>query len=576
MRFRVLALDYDGTITTDGTIDPRVRESIAKARARGMTVLIATGRRIPHLRSDCGDLTFVDGIVAENGAVIVIPSTGEATRLAEAPPEAFARELERRAIPCIRGEVIVELDADNAADVLRVIRNLQLPLVLAFNRGRVMVLPQGVSKATGLLRLLAIMRKSVHNTVAIGDAENDHELLRAAELGSAVQWGSAALIAAADDVVRGTGPAAVAAYVDHLLESDHIPPSLLGRRKLVLGTRSEAADELVRIDIKGRNMLIVGDPRSGKSWVTGLLAEQLVMQRYCVCVVDPEGDYEGLESLPDVIVFGGDEPPPRAREITRALRHSDVSMIVNLSKLALDEKRLYVRELLEMLAVLQRRTGLPHRIVLDEAHYFLDEPFENLIDLDLGGYTLVSYRVSQLPQRIVDEVETLIVTRHTDRNEVARLVDSRQLPGSVDEWTARLSGLRVDEVMLLPGVEKETKPARVRLAKRRTYHVRHLQKYIDVPVAPHHAFVFTRLGEKTGLKALTLEQLSQVLASVETDAIDGHLRRGDFSRWVADVYGDRVLAGQIADCEERYRLESAIDVNDAINAAIRARYADSA
>ncbi|MGZ4779897.1 MAG: HAD hydrolase family protein, partial [Thermoanaerobaculia bacterium] len=228
------------------------------------------------------------------------------------------------------------------------------------------------------------------------------------------------------------------------------------------------------------------------------------------------------------------------------------------------------------LAVLQRRTGLPHRIVLDEAHYFLDEPFENLIDLDLGGYTLVSYRVSQLPQRIVDEVETLIVTRHTDRNEVARLVDSRQLPGSVDEWTARLSGLRVDEVMLLPGVEKETKPARVRLAKRRTYHVRHLQKYIDVPVAPHHAFVFTRLGEKTGLKALTLEQLSQVLASVETDAIDGHLRRGDFSRWVADVYGDRVLAGQIADCEERYRLESAIDVNDAINAAIRARYADSA
>ncbi|MFP5356004.1 MAG: HAD family hydrolase [Gemmatimonadota bacterium] len=57
------------------------------------------------------------------------------------------------------------------------------------------------------------MRLSAHNTLAIGDAENDHELLRLAEVGGAVAWGSRALRAAADVIVEGEGPAAVAAYI---------------------------------------------------------------------------------------------------------------------------------------------------------------------------------------------------------------------------------------------------------------------------------------------------------------------------------------------------------------------------
>lgn len=43
-----------------------------------------------------------------------------------------------------------------------------------------MALPQGVSKATGLQAALNRLRLSPRNTVAVGDAENDHELLRLA------------------------------------------------------------------------------------------------------------------------------------------------------------------------------------------------------------------------------------------------------------------------------------------------------------------------------------------------------------------------------------------------------------
>jgi hypothetical protein len=40
-----------------------------------------------------------------------------------------------------------------------------------------MVLPQAISKATGLRSALFALRISAHNTIGIGNAENDHDLL---------------------------------------------------------------------------------------------------------------------------------------------------------------------------------------------------------------------------------------------------------------------------------------------------------------------------------------------------------------------------------------------------------------
>ena len=572
MQLRAIALDFDGTITSGDSVHDDVRVAIAHARGRGLKVLLVTGRRVAHLRESAGDLTFVDGIVAENGAVVAIPGCGDSTILAKPPSELFLTELRRRGVEHQVGEVIVECDASRGHDVLGIIRENQLPLVLLFNRDRLMILPQGISKATGLLHLLSTMRLSLHNTVAVGDAENDHALLLAAELGVAVRWGSPALIAAADDVVEGGDPSSVAAWIRSISERPRIPARLLRRRKLLLG-RNEENGTPVHLAIKGRNVVIVGDPRSGKSWIAGLLAEQLILQRYSICVIDPEGDYEGLESLPDVIRFGGDAPPPRASELTRALRHSDVSILVNLSRMPLDTKRQYVRELLQMLIVLRRTTGLPHRIFLDEAHYFLDQKDDTLlVDLELAGYTLVSYRASDLDRSLISGTQAVIVSRETDEKNVRWLLEAHGITSPLEEWLALLGGLQTDEAVIFPGIDETgARPVRVKLAARSTYHVRHLQKYVDVPIADHHAFVFTANGSQ-GRKAKTLGQFADVLAKLPPAAVEGHLNRNDFSRWIGQVYGDHSLATRVRECEERHRLQRSPDVNGAIAAAIRERY----
>ena len=193
MKFSALALDYDGTIAVNGVFDPAVREAVGEARRRGIIVNLVTGRRLPDLHHVAGDLTCFDVIVAENGAVLEFPASGRHVLIGHAPSPGFLQELQRREIPFTAGESVVEADAQWAGPILEVIRLLEQPLILAFNRGRVMVLPQAIRKSTGLRQALLALRVSIHNTVGVGDAENDHDLLDACEVGVAVEWGSAAL-----------------------------------------------------------------------------------------------------------------------------------------------------------------------------------------------------------------------------------------------------------------------------------------------------------------------------------------------------------------------------------------------
>ena len=89
MKLSVLALDYDGTITRDDRPDASVLSAVADARRRNVTVILVTGRILDDLRRVAGDLHFVDGVVAENGAVIHFPGTGHTTILAPPDPSGF-------------------------------------------------------------------------------------------------------------------------------------------------------------------------------------------------------------------------------------------------------------------------------------------------------------------------------------------------------------------------------------------------------------------------------------------------------------------------------------------------------
>ncbi len=573
MKLSVLAIDYDGTFTRDDRPHSSVLAAVRDARRRKVAVILVTGRILDELRRVAGDLNVVDAVVAENGAVIHFPGTGHTTVLAPPVPQAFLARLGELAIPFRAGQCLVDSDANSAHRILDVIRDLELPIVLSFNRSRVMAVAQGVSKATGLGAALTALRASARNTVAIGDAENDHDLLRFAEVGVAVEWGSRSLQAAADFVIAGNDPAAVAEFIERTAESGRLPIPARARRRLLIGHTEDGHE--FSLGVRGRNVLIVGETNSGKSWLAGLLCERLILLGYSLCVIDPEGDYRTLDSLPGVQVLGGEEPPPAPRALLHALRYPDRSVVIDLSGLEHDAKLAYIRSVLPVLNVMRRRTGTPHRILIDEGHYFLqDAVARGLLDFDFNGYTVVTYWPSKLPTELVAATEVILVTRESNLDEIAALrkqcAACRHLDSSA--WQM-LPDLLIDQAVALPVTDEAgTELRRFVIGERLTPHVRHRQKYVDVPVSDAQAFVFDSGRRTRTVRAHTLREFVSVVEDLDDCEARGYLRRGDFSRWIGDVFGDHALARELHSHERRYTKQQYPEALEQVVSAITSRY----
>ena len=221
MRYLALASDYDGTLATEGHVHSETLQSIQRLLESGRKFILVTGRELFDLLKVFPEADLCDLIVAENGALLYSARKKCEKLLAEAPPEKFIAELKRRNVqPLSVGRSIVATWAPNENLVLDVIRELGLELQVIFNKGAMMVLPSGVNKGTGLQAALRELGISPHNTVGIGDAENDHALLSACECSVVVANAVPMLKKRADLVPPSARGAGVAELVGYLLAND--------------------------------------------------------------------------------------------------------------------------------------------------------------------------------------------------------------------------------------------------------------------------------------------------------------------------------------------------------------------
>jgi hydroxymethylpyrimidine pyrophosphatase-like HAD family hydrolase len=177
--FRALATDYDGTIARDGRVDDAAMDALGRARREGMRLVLVTGRTLDDLFTVFAPFDLFDRIVAENGAVLYDPSTGATRALAPPPPPPLLRGLREGSVPVSTGRVIVAAASEYGPAIARSIRRLGLDWHLILNKGSVMALPSGVTKASGLACALAELDVPAAQTIAFGDAENDLALMQA-------------------------------------------------------------------------------------------------------------------------------------------------------------------------------------------------------------------------------------------------------------------------------------------------------------------------------------------------------------------------------------------------------------
>ena len=173
--YDLLVSDLDGTLLDDEMrLDPALVEAFHRAAERGLAISLATGR-MPAVRRYCEE---------EGLTVDVIPDVAEFLGL---------------------GAFIKSLLIGHPRD-LDVVREELTPIVAEHGRlvrtrhDYLEIIPVAASKGAGLARLAQHVGVPLARVVAVGDQENDIEMLREAGLGVAMPHAPEVVRRAADRV----------------------------------------------------------------------------------------------------------------------------------------------------------------------------------------------------------------------------------------------------------------------------------------------------------------------------------------------------------------------------------------
>ncbi len=562
--FRVIAVDFDGTIAEHDRVHPLALRAIGEVRRQRRKVLLCTGRRLEELRAVFPHVDrHFDAIIAENGGILVMAS---AVIASAAPlPAELDGALEEAGVPFERGHVLLATHAQYADAVRRAVERLGLEAQLVYNRGALMVLPPGVSKGAGLLHALGLLEVSRHSAIGIGDAENDHSLLQSCELGVAVGNAVPGLRAHADLCLEEADGPGVAAFLRGpvLHGGVDVQPA---RWRIEIGRAPDGTP--VQLPGSGINVLIAGASGSGKSRLAGLIVERLAGLDYACCVLDAEGDHAGLDALPGVIAVGGREPLPTAQRIAAMVRNRFSSVIVDLSLLEGPAKRAVAADVLRELHALRCERGYPHWIVIEEADQLV--PAEGLPGEECEGplgYCLVTHRPGVLPAPLLAGLDAVAALPGAEA--YARLPFTAQ----PEEATERPFVLQTGQALLATAAGITT----LEIAARVVPHVRHQHKYLYAQVPQERRFYF---GHRDGGRrsASNLAEFRDEIRRARPEVLREHLDAGDFSRWVLEVIADDELGARLRGIERWFHNDPEADLEAARAAsiaAIRDRYAST-
>jgi hydroxymethylpyrimidine pyrophosphatase-like HAD family hydrolase/energy-coupling factor transporter ATP-binding protein EcfA2 len=565
MRFAAVAIDYDGTLATDGTVPPATVAALEQVVASGRKFILVTGRMLKELLPLFPQATLCARIVAENGAVLYRPETRDQRLLTDEASAPLTELLRRKGVvPLDVGDSIIATVRPHEVAVMEAIRDLGLEHHVIFNRESVMVLPPGVNKATGLAAALEELQLSSHEVVGIGDSENDHALFQASELSVAVASAVPTLREAADWVTRKPNGAGTAEALLALVADDMAGQAKRStRHRVTLGTGRSG--QPFTISPVGESILIAGTSGSGKSTLAHAILEQLIDQGYQTCVVDPEGDYPSMEKM---IVFGNSKRGPTVTEVMTALENPTAQVIVNLVGLPLEDRPAFFDELLPRLVERRLRTGRPHRIVVDEAHHLLPKNWSAAGGgvQDLQGMLFVTVHPDRLAPQLLELVDVAVALGDEPVTALRSVVERprRRMPkppadvlgpGEALVWRKAEAKSVEQLVMAAPRIERQ----------------RHRRKYAEGELPPERSFYFRGPDGKLNLRAQNLIMFRQIADGVDDDTWLHHLRQGDYSQWMEHAIKDPSLAQVVHEVEGTPHL-SAHDSRRRVAEAIEARY----
>jgi HAD superfamily hydrolase (TIGR01484 family) len=549
MRYHVLATDYDGTLAHNGTVSPSSVDALKRLLASGRQLVLVTGRELPELKEVFPEINLFRWVVAENGGLLYEPASTKEHRLGESPSEKLVSLLKTRGVsPISVGQSIIATWSPFEQVVLDSIRELGLELQVIFNKGAVMVLPAGVNKASGLEQALREMKLSRHNTVGVGDAENDHSFLQIVEYSAAVSNALPSLREAVDLVLPHSHGQGVEFLIEQILLDDLRAQDKTSKRNRLSIATVEGED--VCIPSYSGPTLICGPSGSGKSTLSNRIVDTITQEGYQFCLIDPEGDYESFEGA---VVLGGPNSVPRVDEVLHVLDQPEANVVVCLTGIAIPERPAFFLQLLTGLSDLRSQTARPHWLILDEAHHLIPAdwgPSTDYLPPNWKNVVLITVQPSLLPAHVLQQVDTFAFVGDDPTDTIQNFLSVVE----VDAPHLLNPTLNEGEIFVW-SVRDPSKVIRCKPIRSQRQHHRHRRKYAEGQLPPERSFYFRGPTGRLNLRAQNLILFCQLAEGVDDLTWQFHLRNGDYRRWFKESIKDDELAA------ETFRIEQLPDLS---------------
>lgn len=583
MHLNILALDLDGTLAKHGVVAPATWETLRKIKDAGFVLILVTGRRLSVIPEIGPFDELCEAIIAENGATLYFPRNDvTVTPFGRLAPEVIYK-LEDLGADVEFGVAIAATWVPHDRRVLNILADTGYAATVEYNKGAVMILPPGATKGSGLKYALEELGYSTRNVLACGDAENDRSMFEQVDLSVAVSNAIPAIKDLADAVLTKPNGIGSREVMEKLLKGEIPQYRCRPERRINLGHNLDGK----QVCLSSFNMLdstwgIVGSSASGKSWMAGMIMEQLLKMGYQVCVIDPEGDYRSIKAFPRTILLGSDfSSPPSVPDVITLLEYARVSIILDLSLYSLEEKVAYVKEFMQALSGIRAKRGIPHWFLVDEAHYFCHTEGEHLSDLfaesaKAGGFAFVTYQASVLSKSLLQSIDHWMFSKIDHKAEIKYLRSNMDYRVRTCENLNKLGGLTAKQFYLCLGETAQLAPPASGIIQldsisRETTHVRHLHKYLLAPLPSDKQFYFHPQEQDTDVRpAASLWEFRQALPKLSIKTIKFHLQRNDFERWMTDVIHDDELARQIHKLASRPVNEK--ELKEALFATVASRF----
>lgn len=287
------------------------------------------------------------------------------------------------------------------------------------------------------------------------------------------------------------------------------------------------------LDAVTQTMAAIGRKGAGKTYLSQMIAEQMLDAHAQVVVIDPVGNWWGLRINADgktkgkqIFVIGGDQGdvplvPEAGRRIAQLIVDKGISAVLDVSSFGIGERKRFCADFGEEFFQLKKKRRSPVHLFLEEAQLVVPQnirpeegrmysAYEQIVRLGRNygiGCTLITQRPQSVNKEVLSQVECLCVLQVTGPHERKAL----------EVWVQEVGA---DRTLIgeLPGLERGEgyvwSPAWLRIYKR--VHFSSKQTF-DASATPE-------IGKKTRAASLSAvdvaalkQDISDVVAQAEKD-----------------------------------------------------------